>query len=175
MLSAGVGFFAGAPFLVEALNAHAAEIVEIRMLSDSEGGKVYFDPIGVLVKRGQRVRWRCVANVHTTTAYHPRNNNHSLRIPQNAQPWNSSYLLPGQTFEVTLAVEGVYDYFCIPHEAAGMVGRIIVGKPVGPGSLNFDYYKGRQETQSWRPVPKMARAAFPPIAKIMANHTVRRS
>ena len=32
----------------------------------------------------------------------------------------------GDNFEVRLTVEGVYDYYCIPHEASGMVGRIIV-------------------------------------------------
>ena len=30
-------------------------------------------------------------------------------------------------------VTGVYDYFCIPHEEAGMVGRIIVGSPTSAG------------------------------------------
>jgi hypothetical protein len=27
-----------------------------------------------------------------------------------------------------------------PHEMAGMVGRIIVGNPGGPGLLPFDYF-----------------------------------
>jgi len=59
----------------------AAEVVEIRMKSDVTGGAVGFDPIGVLLQPGQTVRWICDANVHTTTAYSPKNNNHSLRIP----------------------------------------------------------------------------------------------
>ena len=37
-----------------------------------------------------------------------------------------------------LTVEGVYDYFCAPHEMAGMVGRIIVGRP---GAQPFDDYR----------------------------------
>lgn len=32
----------------------------------------------------------------------------------------------GEEFEVTLAEPGTYRYFCIPHEEAGMVGRIVV-------------------------------------------------
>ena len=39
--------------------------------------------------------------------------------------------MPGESFEVELTEPGVYDYFCIPHEHAGMVGRIVVGGP-GP-------------------------------------------
>jgi plastocyanin len=71
-----------------------------------------------------------LGNLHATTAYHPRNANHSLRIPEAAAPWDSGLLVKsGDTFEVTLT--DVYDYFCLPHEAAGMVGRIVVGRPGG--------------------------------------------
>lgn len=55
------------------------------MMSDPSGSKVYFDPIGILIEPGQSVRWQSVANVHTTTAYHPQNMNHSLRIPKTSQ------------------------------------------------------------------------------------------
>jgi len=36
-----------------------ADVVEIRMLDDEEGAQVGFDPIGVLLRPGQTVRWRC--------------------------------------------------------------------------------------------------------------------
>jgi hypothetical protein len=45
-----------------------------------------------------------------------------------AESWNSDYLLPDQSFELTLTVPGIYDYYCIPHEHAGMVGRLVVTK-----------------------------------------------
>lgn len=32
----------------------------------------------------------------------------------------------GQTFEYTFEVPGTYNYFCIPHEPAGMVGQFTV-------------------------------------------------
>lgn len=95
----------------------AAGVVKILMRSDQPGGNVWFDPIGIYIDPGQTVRWVAAENVHTTTAYHPRNGNHSLRIPEKAVPWNSGYLVnPGDHFEVTLTTEGVYDYYCIPHE-----------------------------------------------------------
>lgn len=41
--------------------------------------------------------------------------------------------MPGDSFEVLLTVPGVYDFYCLPHEHAGMVGRIVVGKPDDDG------------------------------------------
>ncbi len=104
------------------------DAVEIEMLGNKEGSKVWFEPIGLLVRPGQMVRWtnRDAGNAHTTTAYHPANDGHPLRVPGAAAPWNSGYLLPDQSFAITLTVPGVYDYFCVPHEHAGMVGRLIV-------------------------------------------------
>jgi plastocyanin len=91
----------------------ATKIVEIHMRSRDNGAYVTFDPIGVLVQPGTKIRWVVEADVHTTTAYHPLNDSHSLRIPTTAQPWASDYLVnPGDSFEVTLTLEGVYDYYC---------------------------------------------------------------
>ena len=148
--------------------AAAADVAVIHMVSDTLGTVVGFDPVGLHVRPGTTVRWVVQSNVHTTAAYHPRNANHSLRIPEGATPWDSGYLVnPGNHFEVKLTVEGVYDYFCLPHEAAGMVGRIVVDAPSGPGTLPFDYFKGRPEAKDWQPVPEVAQAAFPAVAEIM--------
>ena len=154
--------------------ARAEGVVEIRLSSDVLGAQVWFDPIGVLIEPGQTVRWVNEANVHTSTAYHPANDGHALRIPEAAEPWDSGYLIePGDDFEVTLTVPGVYDYFCAPHEMAGMVGRIIVGQPGGPGTLPFDYFRDDPAARDWRAVPQAAQAAFPPIETIMAERLVR--
>ena len=161
----------GLPFL----SAAAPATAEITMMSDPLGTTVWFDPIGILVAPGTTVRWMVHANVHTTAAYHPRNDHHSLRIPEKAEPWDSHFLVnPGDHFAVTLTVPGVYDYFCAPHEAAGMVGRIVVGKPAGPGTLPFDYFRGRPGTSAWVPVPAAARKAFPSVSEIVRARVVRR-
>jgi plastocyanin len=142
------------------LSAAAPATADITMMSD---------PLGTTV------RWKVHANVHTTAAYHPRNDHHSLRIPEKAEPWDSDFLVnPGDHFSVTLTVPGVYDYFCAPHEAAGMVGRIVVGKPAGPGTLPFDYFRGRPGTSAWVPVPAAARKAFPSVSEIVRARVVRR-
>lgn len=162
VLLAGGLTLAGLPRLPSIASASEAGTVTIRMKSDPTGAKVYFDPIGVLVMPGTTIRWVVQSNVHTTTAYHPANGDFPQRIPDAADPWDSGYLTePGASFSVTLTVEGVYDYFCRPHEAAGMVGRIIVGRPAGPGL---------------RPpgdeLPPAAREAFPSIEDIMKRTRV---
>ena len=145
------------------------------MRATPRGESVWFDPVGLWIAPGQIVRWILHDDVHTTTAYHPRNGGHSLRIPEAAEPWDSGFLMQRHAhFDVTFTVEGVYDYFCAPHEAAGMVGRLVVGRPSGPGTLPFDYFVGRPGTDRWQAVPDAARQAFPPVDRIVAARVVRR-
>ena len=140
------------------------------MRGNADGSDVWFDPIGVLIRPGQSVRWVNAdpGNSHTSTAYHPSNEGHPLRIPEGAASWNSDYLLPQETFELRFTVEGVYDYFCIPHEHAGMVGRIVVA---GPNSAVLAGMKAAEITDE---VPEAARLAFPEVQAIIRDGVVRR-
>jgi plastocyanin len=172
-LRAGVLAFAG---LAVPWPARSAGRVEIRMRSDAQGAHVWFDPVGVLIEPGQTVRWVVDTEgaSHTSAAYHPHNGNHSLRIPEAAAPWDSGFLVgKGAAFEVTLTEVGVYDYFCLPHEMAGMVGRLVVRRAVGPGSRAFDYFRGQPGTSAWLPVPPAARKTFPGAAQILEQRIVR--
>ncbi len=134
------------------------------MRSDVAGGDVWFDPVGVAIQPGQTVRWVVRENVHTATAYHPDNAGRPLRIPPAAQPWDSGYLVnPGDAFEIRLTEEGVYDYCCIPHEAAGMVGRIVVGDP------------GASPAPPPDGLPAAVREALPSVEHIVRMGTLRRA
>ena len=158
--------------LVAAATATAAT-VEVKLVQTPEG-KTYFDPAAIRIAPGDTIRWVQISGFHSITAYHPRNDNHELRIPASAEPWDSDILLaqypkPGATFEHLFTVQGVYDYFCKPHEMAGMVGRVVVGDPGdGPGTKPFGY----APNEHWKAVPDVARKAFPPIAEIMQQGTV---
>jgi plastocyanin len=100
-------------------------VVEVRMVT--EGQEFYFDPVGLHVEPGTTIRFINESGQHSATAY-CEDNGKERRIPEGAECWDSGVLTEqGATFEVTLTEEGVYDYYCIPHEALGMVGRIIVG------------------------------------------------
>lgn len=175
LVLAGPGVFGQHPVVAGFLRANRAPDAPavIEMRSDVAGSRVWFDPIGLFVEPGTTVRWVVRQNVHTTTAYHPENDHHPLRIPGTAAAWDSGFLVnPGDHFDVTLTAPGVYDYYCMPHEAAGMVGRIVVGKAGGPGAEPFDYWVGKPGTDGWRPVPAAARQAFPSVAQILAERRV---
>lgn len=146
----------------------------IRMDSDRDGAHVWFDPIGLFVQPGDKIRWIIKSNVHTVASYHPDNDNHTLRMPPAAQPWNSGYLvILGDNFEVTLTVPGVYDYYCEPHEQAGMVGRIVVGEISGSGTSPFDYFNNINPAPNWESVPLAAQKQFPSPQRILAEKIVR--
>lgn len=150
----------------------AVPVVEVVATLSADGHLAYFDPVGLWVAPGTVVRWRVEQGVHTVTAYHPNNRNHEWRIPSEAQPWDSGYLTEEagrNTYEYRFALPGVYDYFCLPHEFAGMVGRIVVGEPGdGPGTRPFGW-GGAQ----WQPVPEAAQRVFPPVVTVMEQKVVR--
>jgi plastocyanin len=168
VLRIGGGFLAGLAWPRLTL---AAEAVEIRMVGNADGSHVWFDPLGLRIEPGRTIRWINLdpGNSHTVTAYHPNNFERLLRIPEGAQSWNSDYLLPNESFSVTLTVEGVYDFFCIPHEHAGMVGRIIVGQP-GPSSAS----RLSAQAAGGESIPEIALQAFPSVDEIMRQGVVRR-
>lgn len=145
----------------------AAVTAVIEMRGTARGERVWFSIPGLLVEPGSTVRFvnRDLGNSHTATAYHPEIFGRLQRIPEGAAPWDSGFLLPDETFEVTLMAPGVHDYYCVPHEQAGMVGRIVVGRPdreagwQGPAPLTDD-------------LPEAAAAAFPSVEEILAEGQV---
>lgn len=112
----------------------------------TDGGNFRFDPVGLVIEPGSSVVWLNMGDFHSATAFHPDNaalvgGNLPLRIPEGAESWHSGMLglTDGTDFSHTFTVEGVYDYFCQPHYMFGMVGRIVVGRPLdGPGTTPMD-------------------------------------
>jgi len=97
-----------------------------------------FEPETIEVPVGTEVVWRNTnSRAHTVTAY-------ESALPEGAdffatggfesedaarEAWRddgSGNIYGGETFSYTVEVPGTYDYFCIPHESGGMVGRIEV-------------------------------------------------
>ncbi|MEE2821988.1 MAG: plastocyanin/azurin family copper-binding protein [Acidobacteriota bacterium] len=114
------------------------DVHRILALFSYNGGVYYFDPAGLYIDVGQTVEWVGVGRRAVTT-YHPSIHNHELRIPESAAPFDSKSMGSGSTFRWTFDVEGTYDYYSPTHEYLGMVGRVIVGKPGGPGEESPGY------------------------------------
>ncbi|MBK0329501.1 hypothetical protein I5535_19710 [Rhodobacteraceae bacterium F11138] len=161
LLGGGVTAALGTPFL-----AGAQTRVEIEMRGTARGERIWFDPIGLAVAPDTTLLFtnRDPGNSHTATAYHPQNFGRVRRIPRSAEPWDSDFLLPDESFEVTLTVPGVYDYYCIPHEMAAMVGRIVVGTP--------DDAEWEGPTGDRDDVSADVLAALPAVEAILANGSI---
>jgi len=101
-----------------------------------------FDPDETTVAPGTTVVWETVGSIgHSVTAYEDG-------IPDDAEYFASggfdsedaardAYpegdVAEGETYEHTFEVEGTYEYFCIPHESAGMVAELTVSAGGGDG------------------------------------------
>ncbi len=87
-----------------------------------------FEPATLTISKGTKVTWRNTGQVAHTVTDDPSkaaDKSHAA-LPSGAQPWDSGMINAGQEYSRTFDVPGTYKYFCIPHEAAGMVGTIIV-------------------------------------------------
>ena len=138
----------------EAVRAGGAVVVGVGLAGCSGGGgggsgggdgntvdmtdELVFDPETLTVSAGTTVVWENVGAVgHSVTAYEDG-------IPSGASYWASgdfdseqaardAYapggpgdVGQGDTYEHTFETAGTHEYFCIPHESAGMVGTIEV-------------------------------------------------
>ena len=146
------------------VTAAPTEIIEMR--GTARGERIWFAPRGLAVASGTTFRFvnRDPGNSHTSTAYHPDIFDRKRRIPEGAQPWDSDFLLPGESFDVLLAGPGVCDSYCLPHEMAGMVGRIVVGRPDDAG------WEG--PSADMEDVMTDALTMFPPVAEILQRGRV---
>lgn len=102
-----------------------------------EMNAVAFDPAELTVSQGDTVAWvHNAGEAHSVSAY-------DEEIPESASYWASGgfesedaartgwesgegYVQSGQYYTHTFETTGTHDYFCIPHEAAGMAGSITV-------------------------------------------------
>jgi len=96
-----------------------------------------FDPATITVAVGEEVLWyNNSARAHTITAYDEgipaaadyfaTGGYESTRAAREAWDGMSGAITSGETFSHTFEVPGRYNYFCIPHERAGMVGTVVV-------------------------------------------------
>jgi plastocyanin len=87
-----------------------------------------FEPATLSIQKGTTVTWRNTTGIIHTVTDDPGKaaNKADAALPSGAQPWDSGNMNPGETFQHTFDTPGTYEYFCTPHEAAGMVGSITV-------------------------------------------------
>jgi plastocyanin len=113
--------------------AGTGRVIEVQMRDD--GGRFYFSPENIEVRRGDKIRFIQEGAMP-----------HKVEFVRNTAPakaelgdlWVGPYLSGrGEVYEVEIDgrfVDGSYDYICAPHAALGMVGKIEVkgGKAASP-------------------------------------------
>jgi plastocyanin len=87
-----------------------------------------FAPAAVAIKAGDTVEWQNVGDEvhHATSDPSMAVNGGDVSNPAVAEPFDSGFLKPGETFTHTFKQAGVYKYACAIHETKGMVGEIVV-------------------------------------------------
>lgn len=87
-----------------------------------------FVPETVTVKKGSTVTWKnsgTMAHNVVTDATLAIDKAHA-KLPSGAKAFTSPMILGGSSWAQTFEVAGEYSYFCQPHEALGMVGKVVV-------------------------------------------------
>jgi plastocyanin len=124
----------GGAVVAGAADSAAAQEATTHQVDMTDG--LVFDPDSLTIAPGDTVVWETVGSVgHSVTAYEDEQ-------PEGLEFWSSGDLdseqaardaypdegdvAAGETYEHTFETEGVYPYFCIPHEAAGMVAELEV-------------------------------------------------
>ena len=107
--------------------AAGADTVTVNVLGTSMDSK--FEPAVVNVAPGDVIKFVVKEGVHTVTAYHP-DNRRDLAIPPGAESFDSGILSAGSEWYLTITHEGEYNYFCMPHERLGHIGKIVSQSPL---------------------------------------------
>ncbi|PSQ09736.1 halocyanin [Halobacteriales archaeon QS_5_70_15] len=84
------------------------------------GGDLVFEPAELSIDPGTTVRWRWDSGGHTVAV---RSQPDGADWQGTGEETHDSGFAISHTFEA----EGTYEYVCLPHESAGMVGSVPVG------------------------------------------------
>ncbi len=99
--------------------------VAVKMVGDN----LTFDPPTVTIRRGQTVEWQNNSRglIHTVTTDPQKvENKADVQLPAGAQPFDSGYMKPGDTYKHRFTVRGTYKYVCVTHEVQHMSGEVVV-------------------------------------------------
>lgn len=112
-----------ATFFLNTADASASEVMIIM------GGKkgLVFEPAIATIKAGDTVTWKVGALPPHNVQFNKTPGGAALGASLSHKGLEGK---KGKSFSVTFPADapaGEYDYFCMPHRGAGMVGKIIVG------------------------------------------------
>lgn len=87
-----------------------------------------FMPARVTIKVGETVEWKNTGLILHSATDNPAEaaKPETVSAPPGAAPFDSGFMNPGVVYRHTFTVPGTYRYVCLPHQAEGMAGEIVV-------------------------------------------------
>ncbi len=87
-----------------------------------------FVPDDLTINVGDIVTWTTVGAIPHTSTADPEQavDPDFVKLPKDAETWDSGIVNKGEEFSHTFEVPGEYVYFCTPHQTAGMVASLTV-------------------------------------------------
>ncbi len=110
-------------------DARGGSDVTVAVGAEGNGGAFAFDPPAVWVDPGTTVRWEWTGEGGT----------HNVVEREESFASGDPTDDPSTTFERTFEDEGLYKYFCTPHQSLGMKGAVVVGDAETGGDGTTQY------------------------------------
>lgn len=87
-----------------------------------------FDPEELVILAGDTIVWKNTSPIPHTATFNPAEAKYEkhVQLPDGVKSFGSGILQQEESYRKTFETAGEYRYFCIPHEQAGMTGRITV-------------------------------------------------
>lgn len=114
--------------LIAALGLMVASCASAKTVDVTLTNTLKFEPAKVVIHIGDTECWHNASVLMHTVTDLPElaAKAANVALPKGAEPFNFGNLQPKANFKHRFTVAGTYRYFCIPHEAAGMLGEIVV-------------------------------------------------
>lgn len=91
-------------------------------------GQNTFDPATLTIPAGSTVNWVNDGTTAQSATFDPTlaTTKGDIALPAGVTPFDSGAIAPGQTWTHSFTTPGTYKYACVPSEAAGMIGTVVV-------------------------------------------------
>ena len=118
-----VGIAAGIMFLSNSVSSAQENTVVIEMTNNAT-----YNPAELVVSKGEKITWTNTSDqIQTITVRVEQNQDKQIAyLPDEAEPFSSGAVQPGESFSYTFYIPGAYEFVSLPNKNKGMEGKIIV-------------------------------------------------
>ncbi len=87
-----------------------------------------YKPAEIVVNKGEKITWKNTSEkIQTITVKRGQKDDKQIAfLPDEAEPFSSGAIKPGESFSYTFFIPGSYELVSLPNAEKGMQGKIIV-------------------------------------------------